>query len=231
MKLLVVGSCTGKKDVRSCPYSLTEADFDDPAKLLRREAELSCWALRADKLYTGWQHCYMMRGVKAIRQKFGSAACAVKIISAGYGLVDEDRNLVPYEATFQQKRPRWISERAQSLGIPQAVRQAVRGFEAVIFLLGKEYLLSTHPPVAPDSTQRLIFVTSNAKLPFHSNATLVPAGSQETRFGAGLVALKGKMFELFAHGLCCRPEAWNEVLTDPTAQTFLSLVEAGRGQA
>jgi hypothetical protein len=28
-----------------------------------------------------------------------------------------------------------------------------------------------------------------------------------------------------------RPEAWNEVLTDPTAETFLRLVDAGRGHA
>jgi hypothetical protein len=39
------------------------------------------------------------------------------------------------------------------------------------------------------------------------------------------------MFELFAYGLCGSPEAWNEVLADPTAKTFLCLAEAGREQA
>jgi hypothetical protein len=145
MELLLVGSCTGEKDVRDCPNLLTETDFDDPSALLRREAELSRWALPAVRLYMGWQHRYMMMGVNAIRERFGSAACALKIISAGYGLVDEDRNLVPYEATFQSKRKRWIHDRAQRLGIPQALRQAIRNFETVIFLLGKEYLLSTLP--------------------------------------------------------------------------------------
>lgn len=231
MKLLVVSSCTGEKDVRDCPSLLDEMDFDDSATLLRREAELSRWALPAVRLYTGWQHRYMMMGVNEIRQRFGSAACTLKIISAGYGLVEEDRKLAPYEATFQRKRPRWISERAQRLGIPQTVRQAIRDFEGVIFLLGREYLLSTHPPIAPNGTQRLIFLAPNAKLPFHQNATIVPAGLEETRFGAGLTALKGKMFELFAYGLCSRPEAWNEVLTDPTAETFLRLVETGRAQS
>jgi hypothetical protein len=231
MKLLVLGSCTGEKDVRDCPYSLTEADFDDPATLLRREAELSRWRMPAARLYTGWQHRHMMKGVNAIRQQFGSAACGLEIISAGYGLVGEDRSLVPYEATFQHKRRRWISERAQKLGIPQALRQAIQDFEAVIFLLGKEYLLSTHLPVESGDSQRFIFLTSNTNLPFHPSSTIVPAGLQETRFGAGLVALKGKMFELFAYGLCQRPEAWKGVLTDPTAETFLRLVEAGRRQA
>ncbi|HTR24856.1 MAG TPA: hypothetical protein VMI10_12830 [Terriglobales bacterium] len=231
MKLLVVGSCTGEKDVRDCPYLLTEADFDDPAILLRREAELSRWAQHPVTLYTGWQHCYMIKGVNAIRRTFGLTACAVKIISAGYGLVSEDRSLVPYEATFQHKRSAWIKERAQRLGIPQALRQAIRDFEAVVFLLGKEYLLSTHLPLESGDTQRHIFLTSNTNLPFHPSSTIVPAGLEETRFGAGVVALKGKMFELFAYGLCGRPEAWSEVLTDPTARTFLRLVEAGRGQA
>lgn len=136
MELLVIGSCTGEKDVRDCPRLLTEADFDDQSALLRREADLSRWALPAVRLYTGWQHRHTMKGINAIRQRFGTAACSLKIISAGYGLVDEDRNLVPYEATFQQKRPRWISERALKLCIPQAVRQAIQGFEVVIFLLG-----------------------------------------------------------------------------------------------
>jgi len=226
-----VSSCTGEKDVRDCPYLLTEVDFDEPSALLRREAELSRWALPAVRLYTGWQHRYMMMGVNAIRERFGSTACALRIISAGYGLVGEDRSLVPYEATFQGKRKRWIHDRAQRLGIPQDLRAAIRDFEVVIFLLGKEYLQSTHAPVLPGVNQRLIFLATNAKLAFHQNSTIVPAGLEETRFGAGLVALKGKMFELFAQGLCRRSKAWNEVLTDPTPGTFLRLVEAGRGQA
>src|SRR5271155_3780578 len=58
MELLVVGSCTDKKDIRDCPYSLKEADFDDPATLFRRAAELSRWALPAFQLYKGWQDRY-----------------------------------------------------------------------------------------------------------------------------------------------------------------------------
>ncbi len=231
MELLVVGSCTGEKDVRDCPFSLTEADFDDPATLFRREAELSRWALPAARLYTGWQHRYMMKGVNAIRQKFGSGVVALRIISAGYGLVDEDRCLVPYEATFQHKRPRWISERAHRLGIPQALRQAVRDFEVVIFLLGKEYLLSTHPPLVPRSKQRFIFLTSKREISMHSSSTIVPAGKDECRaFHCVGTRLKGKMFELFAYGLCGRPDAWNALMFDPTAETFLKLVEAGPEQ-
>jgi hypothetical protein len=230
MELLVVGSCTDKKNVCDCPYQLAEHDFDNPAVLASRETELANWALPAADLYMGWQHRYMMNGVNAIRRRFGSERCVVRIISAGYGLVDEDRSLVPYDATFHGKRPTWIYERAQRLGIPQALRQAIQDFEVVVFLLGKEYLLSTHPPLVPAPKQRFVFLTSKREIPMHPSSTVVSAGRDECRaFHAVATRLKGKMFELFASGLCGRPEVWNEVLTDPTPAAFLRLVEAGRG--
>ena len=229
MNLLVIGSCTGDKDVRDCPYLPTESDFEDPVLLGRRQAELVGWALPAARLYTGWQHRYMMNGIDLLRRRFGSSACSVKIISAGFGLVDEEQPLVPYEATFQGKRPDWIRKRAGQLGIPQAVRKAIHGYECVIFLLGKEYLLSIHPPLQPSSGQRLVFFTSNRNVPFTSDSTIVPAGKAETRFGAGTVALKGRMFELFAAGLCHRTEMWDSVCSDGSPRTVLKLMENGRG--
>ncbi len=193
MKLLVVGSCTGEKDVRDCPSLLTETDFDDLATLPHREAELSPWALPAAKLYMGWQHRYMMKGVGAIRQKFGSAVCVLKIISAGYGLVEEDRNLVPYEATFRHKRSTWIKERAQRLGIPQALRQAIRDFEAVVFLLGKEYLIAVHPS-SLDSvrTQRRIFLAPNTSCHFTQTQPSFLRGWKRLDSALGWWRSKGK---------------------------------------
>lgn len=230
MNLLVIGSCTGEKEIGDCPYLLKEADFDDATVLRRREAELSEWSLSASRLYTGWQHRYMAKGIGVLRHKFGPACCTLKIVSAGYGLVDENRTLVPYEATFQGRSSQWVRERARKLGIPHAIRESVQGFETVVFLLGKEYLLSTHPPLVSDQQHRLIFFTSNLRIPFDANSTVVPAGRSETRFGAGLVALKGKMFELFAHGLCANPEMWTRVLDDETPASVLSLVEVGRSR-
>ncbi len=180
------------------------------------------------ELYTGWQHRYMARGIDALRHTFGTSCCTLKIISAGYGLVDENRTLVPYEATFQGRPPQWVRERAQRLGIPQAIWESAQGFESVVFLLGKEYFLSTHPPLLPDRKQRFIFFTSNLRIPFDPDSTVVLAGKSETRFGAGIVALKGKMFELFAYGLCANRERWTHVLADKTPASVLNLIEAGR---
>jgi hypothetical protein len=140
-----------------------------------------------------------------------------------------EQPLVPYEATFQGQRSKWIRERSETLGIPTAVRNAVVGFDVVLFLLGKEYLVSIHPPLPPEIDQRLIFFTSNADLPFHPNSTIVPSGRKETRFGAGTMTLKGKMFERLASGLCSAPDMWNKLASDNSSATVLSLIEAELG--
>jgi hypothetical protein len=227
MRLLVIGSCTGEKDIGGCHDILTEADFDDPGLLSRRETELAMYALPAGKLYTGKQHLYTMNGIRRLRSTFGAPGCSLKVISAGYGLVDEEQPIAPYNATFQSKRPRWILDRAQRLGIPEAVRTAIRGFDCVIFLLGKEYLMSLSLPIPSLPGQRLVFFTSNTQLSFDAASIIVPAGRAETRFGAGILALKGKLFEHFAGGLCRHPEKWCEVCSDETPQTVSSLIEAG----
>ena len=168
-----------------------------------------------------------MNGVEAVRKCFGPSVCSVKIVSAGYGLVDEEQRLVPYEATFQGKRPIWIQEQSNRLGIPTAVRNAVIGYDVVLFLLGKEYLVSIGPNLAPELNQRFVFFTSNVGLAYHRDSIIVLAGRKETRYGAGVMTLKGKMFERFAHGLCCAPEMWDKLRSDNTACTVLALIEDG----
>jgi len=111
------------------------------------------------------------------------------------------------------------------------VRAAIQGYECVMFLLGNEYLLSISLPLSSTPNQRFVFFTSKTRLPFDPSSTVVPAGRAETRFGAGIVALKGKMFEHFAIGLCRRPETWNSVCSDETPSTVLKLIETGQRES
>ena len=227
MRLLVISSCTGKKDVRDCPRKLTHVDFDDPVFRRLREAELARWALPARLLYTGQQHRFMMKGIECLRHKFGASSCSLRIVSAGYGLVEEEQSMVPYEATFQNKGLAQIRYRARQLGIPEAVQSAVLGHDCVMFLLGKEYLHAIAPLPLPAPGQRFVFFVSNFQLPFNPNLTVVPAGLAEVRFGAGLISVKGKMFEYLAAELCRRPEMWGKVCSDETPTTILNLIEMG----
>lgn len=99
--ILVITSCTADKAV-SRRDGMTLRDFQNPSQRQKREAALQPYARPAAALYTGMQHRYLMRGVEQIRQRCGPRSVSVKIISAGYGLVDEHRLLAPYEATFEE---------------------------------------------------------------------------------------------------------------------------------
>jgi hypothetical protein len=41
-----------------------------------------------------------MEGVQLLRQSLGREAVDVVILSAGYGVIPEDKTIVPYEVTF-----------------------------------------------------------------------------------------------------------------------------------
>ncbi len=229
MRILVISSCTKVKNGESCPAPLREADFDDPRRLRKREASLAKWLLPATQLYAGMQHTYAMTGVSHLRRFHGADSCAIKIISAGYGLVDEQQLLAPYDTTFQGKTPRQIQTRAEQLRVGKAVREAIAGCPLVVFLLGEKYLHSISLPLEALAGQRFIFFSSNTKLPLsRKRTTIVSAGKPETaHFHAGTAALKGRMFQLLAYGLSEQPSMFEPLLRDDSAASASQLMESG----
>ena len=232
MKLLVVSSCTRDKDDRGCPKAakLKIPDFDDPVRLRRQERELSHWVKPAAKMYTGRQHTQMMDGVRDFRSTFGDDTCDVAIVSAGYGLITEDRPIAPYDITFQGMPKAFIRERGDKLGIPSAIRKAVINFPVVFFLLGDDYLRSACPPLPPANGQKFLALGSpKLRLVPNSDVIVVPAAQKQCpEFGSGVVALKGQMFRLFASGLKARPKLWNGLVRDETPETLLELMRLGK---
>ena len=93
-----------------------------------------------------------------------------------------------------------------------------------IFLLGSDYLHAIDPPIVARHAQRLVFLAkpSEASRLAGAGIVIVPAGRAETRYGAGTVALKGKIFERFADALAERRELLDEIKADPSPATFLS---------
>src|SRR5579884_2413983 len=128
-KILIVTSCTKDKDIPDSvspqqqlqPDVLWDEKTDDRTK--RDFGPLEQHRVEAGKLYRGRQHLQLMQGVKVLRQAFGHAVVDVKIISAGFGLVDEDQPLPPYNATFAGQSSSTIQTIAQRLGIPQKMKE------------------------------------------------------------------------------------------------------------
>jgi hypothetical protein len=231
MKVLVVGSCTGAKDDFGCPDGslLSTADFADPIRLHRRENGLQEWVKPASKLYLGRQHTQMMEGVRILRSTYGAQFCDVAIVSAGYGLIEENRHIAPYNITFQGMLRTQIREQGRKLGIPSNLRNLISAYAVVFFLLGDDYLLSAEPPLIPTKDQKFIAFGSHKHRYIPNSSVVVVSAAQKeaSEFSDGVVTLKGRMFKLFAIGLQQSPTRWTDFLQDKSKETLLDLMRQG----
>jgi len=150
---------------------------------------------------------------------------------AAAGLLREDSPIVPYDVTFRTMSRGNIRAWARHLGVAAAVREACAGYHLVVFLLGSQYLDAVEPPLAAGGAQRFVFLARPAETTRLAGpgVTIVPAGAREaTAYGEGLVALKGKMFRLFALGLARSDGALLEdVLRNDTPASFVRAMRLG----
>jgi len=226
MRVLILTSCTGQKAVASSA-GLRTADFDDPARLAAREAELGALLRPAGAMYTGQQHLRAMRGVEAMRTVLGAGAVNVAIISAGYGVVDETRSIAPYNVTFSGMSTNAIRTRGARLGVPAATRALLPGHDVVFLLLGSDYLTALDPPLTASGGQRLVYLAKPGESRVTPDSVVVPAGKAEAgRYGAGLVALKGRMLELIGAAVGRDgARVLEKIKADPTSATVVALLE------
>lgn len=228
MRVLVLTSCTGEKASRS-DKALRVEDFDDPARLRAGEERLTRLLRPAAVMYTGQQHVRAMRGVQAMRGVLGPQGVDVAIVSAGYGLIQEGRMIAPYDVTFTGMSSRAIRERGARLGLPRAVRTELRGYELVFSLLGSAYLTAITPPLPAEPGQRIVYFAKPGEAALvAAGEVLVPAGKHEAgRYGAGLVALKGRMLELLGTAVAADgPGLLEAVRNDATPATVLRTLDA-----
>jgi hypothetical protein len=199
MRIVVITSCTGEKSVE-VDNALTLEDFEKGEKhVSAREGALSNFLTPAETLYTGQQHVRLMRGVEAFRSQVNSGSVLdLKILSAGYGLVNSGDLLAPYEATFQGMPARQLREWGDTLKIPDAVRSSLTGpYDLALVLLGDGYLSACNfdnSLVLGGPT--LLFCGSRmaTKLPESPNLHITPLTNREAkRFSCGLIALKGEL--------------------------------------
>jgi Queuine tRNA-ribosyltransferase len=208
-KILVVTSCTKDKKTpdgisphqQLGPDELWDEDTDNRVK--RNFDGLEQCRVAAGELYQGRQHLQLMQGVNALRQAFGDAVVDVKIISAGFGLVDEEEKLPPYNATFADQSSAKVMAIAQRLGIPQAMDQLMQGqYDCAFFLLGENYLLSIGLPFAHTPSFPCLFLSgpsSHKRIPRSMPYRFVRVGQDDSiEFSYNLIGLKGQLFKLFA---------------------------------
>ena len=221
MTRLIITSCTGEKVVES-DRQLTREDFaKGAAHVAEREKELKDSLRTAGEIYSGEQHVRLMRGVFAMRSALDASPSPIElhILSAGYGLIPEDRVVAPYEITFATMKSKELRDWADSLQVPEDFRKTVaKPYEFGLILLGDNYLTAC----ALDSSVRfggptLLFCGTGMakKLPILANVRVVPVSNPEAkRFSCGLIGLKGELAARALAGVKADASAVSKIL-DP----------------
>jgi len=218
-RVLVITSCTGEKRFKP-ENQLTLADFRNPERLHEREVALANYACSAGEMYTGMQHLRLMEGVQLLRQSYGQDAIDLMILSAGYGLIAEQREIAPYEVTFNAMKGYEVDAWAQSLGIHSSFEQAIQNYDLVFVLLGENYLRSLSLPVATRSDQTIVFFASQAGTQsiygLAAKTFVVKLSNAEAKhYRYGLVGLKGFLFKRFAEAAIEKPDLFSLVYDNP----------------
>ena len=201
IKTLIITSCTGEKRIK-VTNPLKQEDFCDRALLEKREKEIESFST-AKELYTGLQHLRLMEGVSLLRNTYGEEILDLHILSAGYGLISEDRVIAPYEVTFNDMNAKEIADWSDHLNIPEQLTTTIQGYGLVIFLLGEKYIRSLQlSKISIKSGQKLLFLSggsSKKHIPDQDQYYFINLGPQEASyFSYGLVGLKGYLFKLFS---------------------------------
>jgi hypothetical protein len=227
LRVLVITSCTGEKRHKTA-NQLTLEDFQDLQKLRERQQSLEEFALPCGLMYTGQQHQRAMQGVNLLRSCFGKEVVDVKIISAGYGLIDENQTIVPYSVTFNAMKDRVVDKWAQFLRIHEGFERAIIGYDLIFVLLGDKYLRALNLPVETNFNQTFIFLASPKSAAYikvkNSKTFILKLNNADaSRFGCALVGLKGHLLKIFAHQIASQPDLIQKVYQEP--DTFTQFID------
>ncbi|WP_318571207.1 hypothetical protein [Salinigranum marinum] len=232
MRFLIIDQCSGSKEVPNNASEFSAADIDEHGRegLLARDGVP---AIPARQLYTGRQQGYIDSAVDRLRAA-GDTVDRL-YISAGFGLVDEETELPPYNVTFAGMNSSAIDERATRLGIPADVREAVQAtppYDIVVLALGSDYYracaVESVLDAIPSETLGVIF-NQEALATEREHIVSIPARTTEAKeHGAIVVALKGKFLQNLAdhRSRGAAMEKLSDLVeyctTEPTTQTGLS---------
>lgn len=205
MRILIIDQCSGTKShPEDYPVvNQEETKSEDPESLLE---SLGIEGIRAKDLYDGKQQRRITEAIHALTTKGHNVERF--FVSAGFGLVNEDQRLPPYEATFNSMSQAEIAERAERFQLTQRARELIDnvGFDVVFLALGAKYydtidlngLLSS----TPVETTVVLFNQEEIEEGYEQVIS-VPARTEEGKqFGSTVVGLKGTYLKNFSAALC-----------------------------
>lgn len=201
MNILIIDQCSGDKSYpdSSKVYTAGEIDSRTIEDLLDQQNAVG---IPARKLYAGRQQEFITEAVNELRR--AQHDVDRYFISAGFGLVEADRKLPPYDVTFSSMADKRIRDRAIHLNLTEDVRNliATNYHDVIFFALGGDYChaldLSEVLSALRDDATVVLFNQENQAERF-DNVISIPARNPQAKEQETIVvALKGKYLQNFA---------------------------------
>lgn len=159
-KILIINSCSKSKAISHSDQP-TCADLNTKEQRDAQKVKFESLLTPAGKLYTGKQASAIQSAVKMLKE---SHEVDYYIISAGFGFVNEQEQLPPYECSFSGLGKRKIKEMADNLSIIKDMQVSIASkYDFIYLALGIDYLTAIG---------NLDFLASKTELLVHYNKNI-----------------------------------------------------------
>ncbi|MFX1606668.1 MAG: hypothetical protein ACFFDD_12270 [Promethearchaeota archaeon] len=213
MRVLVVGSC-GKKKSYDSPKQPTCKDIDEEHDLNYWKQQFSSHCVQARDMYTGPQSRELVKAVDLLRT-IPDISVQLVIISAGFGILNEEDLVPPYDCSFTTMRMPELRRQAEKLQIQDSIKNLLKNrFDLIYLALGKRYLLALGRDVVSTlETPTIVFHNQSTDylIQIPCEAETVKSFSKREYKIHGVVGFKGDLLRILAQYALGRPNPRNEV--------------------
>ena len=215
LRILVVGSC-GKKKLHQSTISPTCNDLASIDDVREWKQKPGYETTKVRNLYTGNQNRELVKGVDLLRQ-IEKTEVKLYIISAGFGLVEENDLLPSYDCSFSRMRKSQIQERATWLKIPSDFEELLAsGYDLVYLALGKNYFQTLEKDWKTKNNTMIIGFNRNLseeKMVYIPCAhEIVSTFSQYGHKIHGITGFKGDLLRILANHALKQKNPYRELL-------------------
>ncbi|MGV8118918.1 MAG: tRNA-guanine transglycosylase DpdA [Candidatus Xenobiia bacterium LiM19] len=227
MNVLVVSSCTARKKFIH-ENQINETDFADLSLLKSKERLLKGFGVPAIDMYEGDHHIRIKEGLEILGKKYNEKlSIELCIISAGYGIINSNTIIYPYNVTFSGKNKEAIKSRSLEMNIGRSFTQLLKKRDLVVVLLGEDYLTSLNLKeiaLSDYRTRFLFFANKSSKnlIPSGDNIYVLETGNAlAKKYSTKGIELKGFLFKM----LCILIEKQGPQILDLLTQKPDSITE------
>lgn len=200
MRVLVVGSCGKKKSSNSSKQPKCK-DIDKKHDINYWKKQLSSDCVKARDMYTGPQSAELVKAVDLLRTIPGVGVQLV-IISAGFGTLQEDDLVPPYDCSFTSMKMTELRKQVEKLQIKESfIKLMENDFDLIYLALGKRYSIALgNDALSMLETPTVAFHIQNSgylnRIP--CNADTVKSFSRRGHKIHGVVGFKGDLLRVLA---------------------------------